>query len=190
MSIELDKAREALTGEERLSIALTGIPDDIAPDIEAKRGAWNVCSYVLVKMLDGLGDLAPNRFTYVFSYDDSERYEISVHRVRGESQLAALEKSNAALEQALDAVDRLTAALAEAEAALANERGEGNPPTPEWKYDAGEWVHPDATVTPVVATALDGSVRRRWEWGTADKAGQRDTARAAMRAAMRAAETK
>lgn len=172
-----------MTGEERLDIALTGIPDDIAPDLEAKRGAWNVCSYVLVKMLDGLGDLAPNRFTYVFSYDDSERYEISVHRVRGESQLAALEKSNAALEQALEAVDRLTAERDELAATLANDRGEGVPPTPGWKYDAGEWVHPDATVSPVVATALGGSVRRRWEWGTADKAGQCDTARAAMRAA-------
>lgn len=87
------------------------------------------------------------------------------------------------LRVALAEVDRLTAALAEAEATLANERGEGDPPTPGWKYDAGEWVHPDATVSPVVATALGGSVRRRWEWGTADKAGQRDTARAAMRAA-------
>lgn len=87
------------------------------------------------------------------------------------------------LRAALTEIDRLTAAMVEAEATIANERGEGEPPTPGWNYDAGEWVHPDATVSPVVVTALGGSVRRRWEWGTVDKAGQRDTARAAMRAA-------
>jgi hypothetical protein len=186
MSTELDKAREALTSEERLTIALTGIPDDIAPDIEAKRGAWNVCSYVLVKMLDGLGDLAPNRFSYVFSYDDSERYEIQVHRVRGESQIDALAKSNAALERALEAVDRLTAALADAEATIANERGEGEPPEPGWAWAEGAWDHERGTV---VGRDEDD----RWCFAASDGVylyPEPNTARAAMRAATTATETK
>lgn len=37
MSTELDEAREALTSEERLTIALSGIPDDMAAMDAARR---------------------------------------------------------------------------------------------------------------------------------------------------------
>lgn len=86
-----------MTPEEKLTLALSGIPDEVAPDAEGKRNAWSVCSYVLVKMLHGLGDLAPNRFTYTFDYGESENYEITVSRWEGQSQLAALESAQADL---------------------------------------------------------------------------------------------
>lgn len=71
----------------------------------------------------------------------------------------------------------------ELHAELANECGEGPPPSEGWRYRACEWIRPGAIVSFVLATTIDGMVRRRWEWAAGDKAGQRTTARAAMRAA-------
>lgn len=83
-----------------VDIAIAGIPDELTPSIEGKRKAWEGATYVLVRMLRAVGDYAPNRLTYTFDYGDDENYEITVSRVGGVSQLAALEQAKADLAEA------------------------------------------------------------------------------------------
>lgn len=88
------------------------------------------------------------------------------------------------LRVALAEVDRLTAALAEAEATLANERGEGEPPSEGWEpcdTSPGRWEHrsrqwccyriKSKDYIVIVRGSLSGEIARE------------KTARAAMRAA-------
>jgi hypothetical protein len=90
------------------------------------------------------------------------------------------------LRVALTEVDRLTAALAEAEATIANERGEGEPPGPGWVWAEGAWDHERGTV---VGRDEDD----RWCFAASDGVylyPEPNTARAAMRVATTATVTK
>lgn len=102
-------------------------------------------------------------------------------------------------------VERLRAELAEAQATLANERGEGEPPVPGFVFTghAGErctWQRVDGPVGTYVTREIDNMGRVRWQWaviedryGTDQSPRFRDlargyepTARAAIRAAAKA----
>lgn len=89
------------------------------------------------------------------------------------------------LRDALAAVDILTARLAESEATLLNERGEGDPPSEGWEWDGdgGQWVRFVSESVGVAYVSRSGS---GWAWeadyGT-DGEGPHPTARAAMKAA-------
>ena len=75
----------------------------------------------------------------------------------------------------------LLARIAELEATLANERGEGDPPVPGWRYDenSGRWWIGDVVVVRPLPPAVGWrwGDRQGWDW---QKAG---SARDAMRAA-------
>ena len=84
-------------------------------------------------------------------------------------------------------VDRLRAELAEAEATLANARGEGEPPEEGWHAIGRTWWLGREHVAGSVKVYHTG---RRWEWwvkGTS-VCGEAPTARAAMRAELAAAK--
>ena len=106
------------------------------------------------------------------------------------------------LRAAREEVERLRAELAEAQATLANERGEGEPPVPGFVFagHAGErcaWQRVDGPVGTYVTREIDNMGRVRWQWaviedryGTDQSPRFRDlargyepTARSAMRAA-------
>jgi hypothetical protein len=100
----------------------------------------------------------------------------------------AIDARNAALLE----VDRLTAELAEALATLANERGEGEPPSGGWEWNphARFWHCPGATVH-------WSDTGRCWWWSDSpepyrhhDDRRPRTSARAAMRAADAAKESR
>lgn len=69
----------------------------------------------------------------------------------------------------------LCARLAEAEATVANERGEGPPPSAGWTYHGDIWMHPCGSVQRV-----RGSNRRPDRWRRTDGQTFYPTARAAM----------
>ena len=90
----------------------------------------------------------------------------------------------------------LLARIAELEAALANERGEGEPPVPGWRYDArcdegrpGVWecAEKELIVTRPLPPAVGWRYARR---GGVQVWGQALTARDAMRAASGAADAR
>lgn len=104
------------------------------------------------------------------------------------------------LRAALTEIDRLTAALAEAEATLANERGEGEPPEPGWAFcdpwpeaawvaDFGAefrlWCNGDLVVKRTDRRSPSWRTFRRPQegWGAVAFGPSYPTARAAMRAA-------
>lgn len=104
------------------------------------------------------------------------------------------------LRAALAEVDRLTAALAEAEATIANERGEGDPPAPGWAFcdpwpeaarvaDFGAefrlWCNGDLVVKRTDCRPPSWRTFRRPQegWGAVEFGPSYPTARAAMRAA-------
>ena len=90
--------------------------------------------------------------------------------------------------------DALAARLAEVEAALLNERGEGEPPSEGWERSRsavpGGWIKRPAPGAPWIAsvgmehgTAHDGTAFRRWRWFVPTTSGEAPTAREAMRQA-------
>lgn len=75
-------------------------------------------------------------------------------------------------------------------ATLANERGEGGPPSEGWESGSAaapgfHWHRPEASVSFVTGTTYGGVGFKRWEWRVyrSRDRGEADTARAAMKAA-------
>jgi hypothetical protein len=102
-------------------------------------------------------------------------------------------------------VERLRGELAEAQATLANERGEGEPPVPGFLFtgNAGErsaWCSVDGPVGAYVTREIGNMGRVRWQWAVIEDRygsdesprfrdlarGYEPTARAAIRAATKA----
>lgn len=135
------------------------------------------------------------------AYEDRERIECFGGRCV-QSGLDAGEEREAEMEEELDrarvAVETLTREAGEMAAALLNERGEGEPPSPGWRFYDLSWTFGDANRGPWAHVTTADHITDGWEWSVTRRCcdcpghtsaewpivahGRAPTARAAMRA--------
>jgi hypothetical protein len=146
-------------------------------------------------------EIADRDDSYLRSYTGASNADLYRHpQVRADMRALLNEVARLTAE-----VERLRGELAEAQATLANERGEGEPPVPGFLFtgNAGErsaWCSVDGPVGAYVTREIGNMGRVRWQWAVIEDRygsdesprfrdlarGYEPTARAAMRAAAKA----